>query len=92
MIRLLRRHSTFEDCVLTTLEDDVIAGIKRRHPDLCVGLSRGREKPERPLSTRMSELLPFRRRFQPRERTSSPSTSAWHGKECCARRRAGRSR
>ena len=63
VIRLLRRHSAFEDCVITTLEDDVVAGIKRQHPDLCVGLSLGREKPQRLLSTRMSELLPFKRRF-----------------------------
>jgi glycerophosphoryl diester phosphodiesterase len=60
-IAILRAKSEPSEFVLTTLEDDVVSAVKRAHPDLCVGLSLGREKPAKLVRTRISELLPFGR-------------------------------
>ena len=60
-VAILRAHAAPSDFVLTSLEDDVVSSLKRAHPDLCVGLSLGRDKPVQWLRTRVSELFPLGR-------------------------------
>ena len=61
VIDVLRRLAGPQRCVLTSLEDDVVREVKDRHPEFCVGLSLGRNRPANLVRTRTQELRPFRR-------------------------------
>lgn len=47
-----------ERVVVTTLEDESVAAVRRAFPELEAGLSLGRERPRPHLRTRLSELFP----------------------------------
>lgn len=47
--------------IVSTLEDESVAAVRRAFPDLPVGLSLGRAQPERRVRTRLSEAFPARR-------------------------------
>lgn len=47
--------------LVSTLEDESVAAVRRAFPELEVGLSLGRAHPERRVRTRLSELFPGRR-------------------------------
>ena len=50
-----------ERVLVSTLEDESVAAVRRAFPELEVGLSLGRAHPERLVRTRLSELFPGRR-------------------------------
>jgi len=50
-----------ESVIVSTLEDESVAAVRRVFPGLPVGLSIGRERPRPYVRTRLSELLPARR-------------------------------
>jgi glycerophosphoryl diester phosphodiesterase len=61
LLELLGKTLGSEDFIVTSLDDDVVAIVKRLRPEVRAGLSLGRDHPRPFLRTRISELLPLRR-------------------------------
>lgn len=60
-VDLARSYLHDTQFVISTLEDESVALISKRHPALTVGLSLGRGAPQNRLRTRLSELFPLER-------------------------------